>query len=630
MENKLKPLLKRFWKVDRFRPLQEEICTHLLSGDDALALLPTGGGKSLCYQLPSLLLQGPVLVLSPLLSLIHDQVLQANQRGIKSMAFDNKQSLDKQLDNAAFGKYKLLYITPEKAQNILFQQRIHELNIGLIAVDEAHCISQWGNDFRPAFLKIERLRELLPNTPLLALTATATQNVIKDIQRVLRLENTKIFRSSFIRKNIAIAVVRTEDKMGDLLRIFAQTKEGGIVYVNQRSTTEEVARFLKHNGFSAAFYHGGLSATEKADRVRAWQEEPDQIMVATSAFGMGMDKSNIRTVIHLHLPPSIEDYYQEIGRAGRDGQSAKATLLYAANDAARAKRLYIDRFPNEEFIKTCYKHLCNYLNIAHGEGTDQSWQLSFSTFCQRYQLPPKQVDQCWQLFDQYGIFYRAQKSQYRADIQINISPKKWQYALEHTSHSAALLMAALIRKYPGIFDFSIAVDLNAMAQKTGLEFSAVLHYLQQWEQQEMIDFHYTQYDTELTGGVPREEPYVLRDLLRERKQLAQVKTEKVKAMIAFAQQETRCRQQLILTYFGEKSTRVCGACNATSCAQENRPNRKEVVLQIKKKLGQNPMSAQELKLSLPTVDPTILAEALFKMIEEGVIEKNAFEKYLIK
>ena len=387
--NNPKEILKKYWGFDSFRSQQEEIINRVLENKDTVALLPTGGGKSLCYQLPAFLTEGCTLVISPLIALMQDQVDQMNAKGIKSMMLTNTQPLNIQLDNCQYGDFKLMYCSPEKVLSKEFRQRIKELKINRIAVDEAHCISEWGNDFRPAFKQINKLRDLLPDIPILAVTATATPIVLSDIIKSLNLKDSCLFQESFVRPNIRINSISTEDKFGTLIKILSGNPDSGIIYCGSRKTTEQVVKILEQNSISCAYYHGGRTTSERKELLQNWLSEKTKIMVATNAFGMGVDKSDVRTVIHLNLPSSIENYYQEIGRAGRDGNNANAYLLFQASDKKRTREQFLQSLPDKKFIKTCYKNLCNYLNIAYGEGNDLINNLSLKEFCKTYNLNPK-------------------------------------------------------------------------------------------------------------------------------------------------------------------------------------------------------------------------------------------------
>lgn len=626
----LKVLLNKHWNVDHFRPYQEEICNALLSRNDVLALLPTGGGKSLCYQLPSLCFNGPTLVISPLISLMQDQVAQANARGIKSMAFGNNQPLDQQLDNATYGGYQLLYCSPEKTQNNLFINRIKQLNIRCIAVDEAHCISQWGSDFRPAFRKIHSLREHLPNIPVIALTASATARVLKDIKTTLKLTDALEFKASFKRSNIALHVSNAPDKIGELFRLLERLKTSSIVYCSSRKETEKLSDSLHNRGYSVDFFHGGLSPQDKNDRLLAWQSDKKQIMVATNAFGMGIDKDNVGLVVHMNLPSSIEHYYQEIGRAGRNGQPAKALLFYGDADAQRAKKQYLETFPTTKEIDYCYKQLCNFLSIAYGEGNEQMYHLNILDFCKRYGLSAKKADTCLTLLDQASIFQRTLSNKQLAFCQLLCSRSAFQRELETATTPKANALLALVRTYPGIFEHAIEIDMDRIAKKASLSFSSLFTLLNEYAQLEFITFTYNQFDVQLVGLVPREKKYTLRPLLDNLRQIETVKRQNIKAMIAYAENHLNCKQKQLLDYFGETSQNQCNQCSSDSC-QPNKPKTDipQLAALLFEKIKTNPQSPHQLKLSLPECSNVDIGNALDWMEEQNQIGRNDFDQLIV-
>ena len=629
MSDALQQLLKRYWKADEFRPQQREICESVLSKKDNLVLLSTGGGKSLCYQLPALLLQGPTLVISPLISLMQDQVAQANSRGIKSMALGNQQQLDQQLDNAAYGNYSLVYCSPEKLQNKQLIARLTQLNIQCIAVDEAHCISQWGNDFRPAFLQIKNLRKHLPLVPIVALTATATPQVVKDIAEGLELKNYSFFQSSFARNNISLQLNQNSDKFGCIFQTLKDEKTASIIYCSSRRETQTVEQFLNSKGLKAAFFHGGLSENEKKDRLLAWQKNLIPIMVATNAFGMGIDKEDVGVVIHLNLPASLEYYYQEIGRAGRGGKSAKAVLLYHPQDAERVRQQFLNQLPTKAQLNQCYKSLCNYLNIGLGEGFEQSWELSFSDFCSTYNYNPKQIASCLQLFDQAGIFQQHHSNRLEAKLHFICSINLFKREIEGAKASASILLQTIARQYPGIFEQEIAVDLDRIAQKSKLPFTTVVGILEQYHKQELIHFSYANFDLKLTGLTPREDEYSLRTLIQDVKALHKIKEEKINAIIAFANNNDDCKQKQLLAYFGEQSAENCGQCSSKSCCTTTQANLQSIKEEIFILLSDKPLSAQELKLSLGAVNTNHLGSLLEELEATKQIKKNTFDQFYL-
>ena len=628
MRDRLRSLLKQHWKVDHFRPLQEEICCSILDRKDSLVLLPTGGGKSLCYQLPSLLLKGPTLVVSPLISLMQDQVAKANSKGIKSMALRNDQPMNKQLDNIAYGNYKLIYCSPEKTLNKLFLGRLAQLNIQCIAVDEAHCISQWGSDFRPAYKKLAQLRDLLPKIPVIALTASATPMVVKDIISELKLVDHQHFQSSFERNNIFIELDRSPDKLGSIIRRLKQQQKTTIIYCGSRRETEEISAALNVNGLSSTYFHGGLSAHEKQDRLNAWISNTIPIIVATNAFGMGIDKADVHFVFHLNLPASLEHYYQEIGRAGRNGQAAKAVLYFQPQDASRAKKQFLAHLPKTDFIEKCYKHLCNYLNIAYGEGHEGIWNLSFTDFCSTYQLSPKKVVHCLTLFDQGSIFHQFQHSNLEAKAQFLCTPNQFKSELEQGTVSQAKALQSIARKYPGIFDQELSIDLDEIVQSSTLKFSEIIALFNQYHEQGIMSFNYNKSDLRLIGLVPREDQYTLRELLRNNRYYLEGKKEKIEAMIAFASKENQCKQKELLAYFGEEKKENCQQCSSKCCQKEKTSlDITAITQEIVEILSKGALSPHQLKLSLPQYPIDQIAAAIEQLEEKQVINRNTLDQY---
>lgn len=370
MHKNITSVLQQYWGYDDFRGSQRKIIDTVISGQDVLALMPTGGGKSICYQVPALAMEGICIVVSPLVALIQDQVAQLKKRNIKAIALTGgirSNEVNDLLDNCVFGNYKFLYLSPERLQQTVVRERIQQMNVNLIAIDEAHCISQWGNDFRPAYLECSILKELAPQTPMIALTATATPRVVDDIVENLELKEVRIFKDSFSRSNIAFKVKRSEDKLYQLKKYMEKVSGSGIVYVRSRKMSISLANFLVKNGVSASFYHGGIPKSDKEEKLNRWLNGKDRVMVATNAFGMGVDKPDVRLVVHYQIPDSLESYFQEAGRAGRDGEPSTAIILTSKEDADRAKQQFLSTLPDVSFVKTVYSKLNNYFQISYGE-----------------------------------------------------------------------------------------------------------------------------------------------------------------------------------------------------------------------------------------------------------------------
>jgi len=521
-----KAYLKKYWGYDTFRSKQEAIIGRVLENKDTVALLPTGGGKSVCYQLPAIMSEGCTLVISPLIALMQDQVEQMNTKGIKSMMLTNTQALGIQLDNCLYGNFKLLYCSPEKALSTEFKLRIKDLKINRIAVDEAHCISEWGNDFRPAFKQIKNLRTLLPEIPVLAVTATATPKVLDDIISSLELEETCLFQESFVRSNISINTLFTEDKFGTLIKLLSKNNKSGIVYCGSRKMTEQVAKILQHNQVSSAFFHGGRTASERKELLYDWLTEKTKIMVATNAFGMGVDKSEVATIIHLNLPSSIENYFQEVGRAGRNGAPAKTFLLLQQNDKNRIRDQFLGSLPDKEFIRLCYKNLCNYLNIAYGEGNELISNFSLSAFCKTYDLNPKKALTTLSYIEQEGVFNLIQYNKQRATVKFLLNQNQILDLLKDQSETSKVIQA-IIRNHHDVYTSSFELDLERIVRANQVSFKTVIQALELWHKEGNLILDYAQTDIQIQWLVPREDQYTLAPLLKRLEHHHQVKKEKI-------------------------------------------------------------------------------------------------------
>ena len=612
--NNPKEILKKYWGFDSFRSQQEEIINRVLKNKDTVALLPTGGGKSLCYQLPAFLTEGCTLVISPLIALMQDQVDQMNAKGIKSMMLTNTQPLNIQLDNCQYGDFKLMYCSPEKVLSKEFRQRIKELKINRIAVDEAHRISEWGNDFRPAFKQINKLRDLLPDIPILAVTATATPIVLSDIIKSLNLKDSCLFQESFVRPNIRINSISTEDKFGTLIKILSGNPDSGIIYCGSRKTTEQVVKILEQNSISCAYYHGGRTTSERKELLQNWLSEKTKIMVATNAFGMGVDKSDVRTVIHLNLPSSIENYYQEIGRAGRDGNNANAYLLFQASDKKRTREQFLQSLPDKKFIKTCYKNLCNYLNIAYGEGNDLINNLSLKEFCKTYNLNPKKTLTTLNYLEQEGVFNLIQFSKQRAMITFLLNQNQTLELLKSQNETTQIFQH-IIRNYHNIFNDTVELDLDHIVRLTNLPFKSIRSALKQWHGEGNIELNYAQTDIQIQWLVPREDQYTLAPLLQRLEHNQNVKKEKVEAIIEFAYSTKACKQKQILNYFGEKNTQKCMKCNALECSQTNTIDHKLLSELILEHIKENLISLKELDQSISDYSTFDIGESVRILLE---------------
>ncbi|MDH7914275.1 ATP-dependent DNA helicase RecQ [Winogradskyella sp. SYSU M77433] len=624
-------VLERYWNHSSFRPYQEEIITSVLEHEDTFALLPTGGGKSICFQIPALIQDGICIVVSPLIALMKDQVNTLKQKGIKAIALTSGLSyaeLDTKLDNCIYGNYKFLYLSPERLQQPIVQERIQQMRVNLIAVDEAHCISQWGNDFRPAYKNISMLRQIHPHVNCIALTATAKRDVVEDIIDNLDFINPKIYKASFSRPNIAYGVIKTDDKLFQLQHILKTNQGASIVYVRNRRSTIEISNYLNAKGFASTFYHGGITNKEKQERLYQWTNEQKQIMVATTAFGMGIDKANVRNVIHFNLPESLENYYQEAGRAGRDGKPAKAIILKQAIDEDHLRNQFLSTLASVEFVKTVFNKLCNYFQIPYGEGENSLHQFDFKTFCSTYKLHPGITYNALLLLDRNAVISLNQHFNFRTKIQFVITNAAlFQYLERHLQLNT--IVKVLLRTYGGIFDYETKVNLNLIVQKTELSEKDVIAQLKQLEKDEIIKLQIANTDSEITFLKPREDDITINPIAKTIKQQHTLKHQQIASVLSYVNNDTKCRNQQLLAYFGESSNEECGICSV--CRKNTKgykPSKTKVSDQILKALQNEALSSRQLLYKLECSEKELL-ESLSELIEIRKIKITNANTYSI-
>ena len=620
-------LLKKYWGFTTYKPLQKDIITSVMAGYDTVGLLPTGGGKSLCYQLPSLLKEGFVLVVSPLIALMEDQVQDLLKRGIKAMYFESHKksiSLTQQLDNCTFGDYKVVYVSPEKLTNTLFLQKIVHAPISLIAIDEAHCISEWGHDFRPAYRKINLLLELLPEISILALTASATTKVVRDIQTQLMLKSPNLFQQSFERPNLSYNIWKTDDKLNAVIQILTHHNGSSIIYCTTRKQSEQLAYKMIRHGLAADFFHGGLLLKDKKAKLSEWQKGTLLHMTATSAFGMGIDKSNVRTVIHMNLPESMEHYYQETGRAGRDGDVAHTFLLFSGSDSEETKHHLLSQLPSTIDLKEIYKDLCNFLQIAYGEGEGILYEFNFESFCSHYNRNFRKTLYCLKQFDKEGIISFNTSNEKYIDIKTKCSTHQATEFIK-SQNTPAKVLEYLMRKNPYFFKEKTQISPQKIIVALHLSFDQFTEALKRLEQNGILNFTEQRAYFYYTPKTPREDSYTLQTIIKNNTTLHQQKKLKIDAMIAFVEDETNCKRNKILTYFGSSSEGVCHQCSSRSCSDlyitENDFEKKLILL-----LKDHPQSIQDLNEKL-YFEPAALKEVIDRLLKTQKIYINHLQQY---
>lgn len=629
-----KAILNQYWGFDNFRPLQEEIINSILNGQDTLALLPTGGGKSICFQVPAMCKDGICIVVSPLIALMHDQVDNLKRRGIPAIAITSsmrKRELDIALDNCVYGKIKFLYLSPERLQTELARVRIGKMKVNMIAVDEAHCISQWGYDFRPPYLQVADLREICPDVPVLALTATAIPKVVTDIQEQLLFKTKNVFQSSFLRSNLAYTVKKTEDKISPLIKLSQQTDGSGIVYARSRRKTMEVATLLSKNNVAATFYHAGLSPEERTKRQKQWLTGECKVIVATNAFGMGIDKSDVRFVVHLDLPDSPEAYFQEAGRAGRDGKPAAALLFYNPKDIDDLERNFEASFPPLSEIKRTYQALSNMYEVPVGSGAGMTLIFDQEKLCKTYKLEAIKVFHSLNFLEKEGYIAVNDAVFTPARLKM-ITNNETLYRFQVENPKLEGFIKSLLRMYAGLFDEYVRIvekDIAKRANMTELEVKRVLKDLEQRDLLNYIPQNDRPLFTFLLPRVDAKKLYIAPEHLIERKKITSLR---IKAMISYISGDAVCRQAQLLAYFGELNVEHCGVCD--SCIKKTSHNKKisrdVTTTKLVKLLSSSPKKIAELNDLFPEISTTELTFVVRQLLDAGRIKFNTKRQLTIE
>ncbi|GGK71928.1 ATP-dependent DNA helicase RecQ [Rufibacter glacialis] len=618
-------ILKQYWGHEAFRPGQEEIITSVLKGQDTLAILPTGGGKSVCFQLPALVLGGVCVVVSPLVALMKDQVENLRKRGLTAAALHAGQperERDMILDNCVFGGVQFLYVSPERLQTELFLERVKRMNVCLLAVDEAHCISQWGYDFRPPYLEIAKLREVLPDVPVLALTASATQVVKEDIQEKLQFKKQVVVQQSFARKNLSYSVLPTEDKEGRLREILQKMNGTAIVYVRNRRRTVELADWLNRQGIKAAAYHAGLPHQTRASAQTDWIMDRVRVIVATNAFGMGIDKPDVRLVVHLDLPDSLEAYYQEAGRAGRDGKYSYATVLLGPEDTSLLLKKTEEAYPPVETLKRVYQALANFYQLATGSGAFQSFDFDLAEFSRTYQISPIEVHFALKQLEHEGL------------LQLNegfYSPSKVYFLLSNTqlyefqilNENLEAVIKSLLRLYGGeMFRDFVRISEKGLAKHLSVPEATIKQHLQHLHQRKVLVYEPQHDGPQVQFTAPRFDAASLPvdqkrlNLFRERA------LEKAQAVVAYMQPATQCRTLQILAYFGEISTapcRICDYCLAQKKKKKLDENKLHMEARVLSHLKETPLHPKSIAMHFSSSEQELLGDLLQEMLESGQV-----------
>ena len=580
MADKFQSILQKYWGYPDFRGIQRNIIESIASGRDTLGLMPTGGGKSITFQVPALAQEGVCIVITPLIALMKDQVLHLKERGILADAIyadKSRSEILQTLDNTIFGGVKILYVSPERLASEMFQTKLRHIHVSFITVDEAHCISQWGYDFRPSYLQIADIREMKPGVPILALTATATPEVVEDIQEKLHFSEKNVFKMSFERKNLAYVVREAEDKQNEMIHILQSVGGSAIIYARSRKRTKEMAQLLSQQGITATFYHAGLDPDVKDQRQKAWQKDEVRVMCATNAFGMGIDKPDVRMVIHIDCPDSLEAYFQEAGRAGRDGQKSYAVLLYNKHDELKLSKRVEDTFPQKELIQDIYEHLAYFYQIGVGSGQGKTFEFDIEKFCVTYKYFPTKVDAALCILERSGYLHYEDNPDGKARVMFLLGRNDL-YLLDQLSPSQDAVVTALLRSYGSLFVDLTYIDEAMIARQAELTIQQVYFALKSLAARHIIKFiprRKIPFITYTRDRVDGDKVVIPKEVWESRREQYE---KRIKSMIHYAKNDEECRSKQLLAYFGEENDNECKQCDVCLA---NREDDKEKELRMK-------------------------------------------------
>lgn len=624
--DKKRSLLEHYWGHTSFRPLQEQIIDSVLSGHDTTALLPTGGGKSVCYQLPALMMEGMCLVISPLIALMKDQVQQLGDLHIKAACIVSGMSshaVDVVLNNCHFGKIKILYVSPERLQQRSFIEHLRQMKISLIAVDEAHCVSQWGYDFRPPYLHIADIRQYHPTAPLIALTATATPEVLDDIVRQLKMTHVQRFQSSFYRENLDYSVVYDENRTARILRIVRQTEGTGIIYTRSRRATRELSDMLNANNVSATFYHAGLDAADRDNRQRLWMQGQCRVMVATNAFGMGIDKPDVRFVIHYDIPNSIEAYFQEAGRAGRDGLSAHCYLFASPSAINILRQNHLSEFPSLKFIRNVYRALCNHYQIPTGSGLNTQVDFAIETICSNYNLKPVEFYNACRFLEREGLISIPEREETSSTLSV-IAKRDELYRFQVDHLRLGNLLFEILRMYPGISSVNVAINERKIASRCLSDTANIIQMLNQLHAMHIVEYKPCPKAPQIIFTSPRIDEHSIHLNEQNYDVLKQKASERLNAMIGYIQNNGVCRSRQLLAYFGQTDLQAdCGMCDVCTRQDATSDGLEQAILAL---LTKNRLNIRNLCELLKVKDYSMVEETVSRMIDRGelYLDENLF------